>query len=285
MDGPHKKKENNSPLSYRLRGYRLTSGAGGLKQMHVRVQESDLHIQADRDVSRRAYELVEQARAHLLAYAGKQPDFFSALSPLPCDDSAPEFIQRMQKAARLIGVGPMAAVAGALAEYVGRQLLEEGVREIVVENGGDIFLYRPTVSRVAIFAGTSSLSHRVGIEVPGGRHTGVCTSSGTVGHSLSMGDADAVTVVADCTSLADAAATRLGNEPLSMVLDERIQIFTPVLEFRHICSVQYVVFEDGVHGALGRGRVFRGGAGPQSVLQSHAFEEIACRLVPGGKAV
>jgi hypothetical protein len=118
----------------------------------------------------------------------------------------------MYDAARKAGVGPMAAVAGGIAEYVGRRLLADGVEEIIVENGGDIFVSRKQLSLISIFAGESPLSCKVGIELPLPMPWGVCTSSGTVGHSLSMGKADSVTVVARSTYLADAAATRLGNE-------------------------------------------------------------------------
>ena len=61
-------------------------------------------------------------------------------------------------------------------------------------------------------AGRSPLSHKVGIRIKPDQQTwGVCTSSGTVGPSLSLGRADAACVVAPDTALADACATALGN--------------------------------------------------------------------------
>ena len=120
----------------------------------------------------------------------------------------------MQDAGRTAGVGPMAAVAGAIAEFVGRDLLDmDGISEVVVENGGDIFMHRTSESVISIFSGPSTLSHRIGIRIYENRMpVGICTSSGTVGHSLSQGSADSVTVLSRSVSLADAAATRLGNE-------------------------------------------------------------------------
>jgi ApbE superfamily uncharacterized protein (UPF0280 family) len=108
----------------------------------------------------------------------------------------------------------MAAVAGVIAEYVGRGLLKRAdCDEVVVENGGDIFMQRQKDCLAAIFAGESPLSYRVGIRIPArDMPLGICTSSGTVGHSLSLGQADSVTVIAHSTALADATATRLGNE-------------------------------------------------------------------------
>ena len=106
----------------------------------------------------------------------------------------------------------MAAVAGALAEYVGRGLMPDSRAGVMVENGGDIFIASPVDVVVGLFAGSSELSMQLGLRIPGDRTpVGVCTSSGTIGHSLSFGVADAATVVADNTALADAAATGLGN--------------------------------------------------------------------------
>jgi hypothetical protein len=117
----------------------------------------------------------------------------------------------MIRAGNAAGVGPMAAVAGAVAEGVGRCLLEHS-RQVVVENGGDIFLKTGRPAVVGLFAGHSPLSMKIGIRLAEtGDGIGVCTSSGTVGHSLSTGRADAVCVVAHSCALADAAATAIAN--------------------------------------------------------------------------
>lgn len=200
------------PCEYRVRSYRQKAKTAGLLAMQVRVKETDLHIQADRDVQRRAQELVLQCRLLLEEYIVRNPHFYSSLAPLPKDFEAPLLIQQMFDASRKAGVGPMAAVAGGIAEFVGRELHREGVREIIIENGGDIFLLRSQPSLVSIFAGESPLSNKVGFEISSPGAWGICTSSGTVGHSLSMGTADSVTVLASSAFLADAVATRIGNE-------------------------------------------------------------------------
>ena len=116
----------------------------------------------------------------------------------------------MVKAGKNAGVGPMAAVAGAIAEHVGLGLLKS-TNHVIVENGGDIFIKTDAPLTVGIFAGKSSLSLRIGIRLSGGpKPMAVCTSSGTVGHSLSLGRADAVCVAADSCAIADAAATAIG---------------------------------------------------------------------------
>lgn len=186
---------------------------GDLVSSFVRIEETDLHILADRDVSERAKELVIRYRLQVEGYIQKYPEFAHSLLPLPADPIATPLIQEMLAAGEKAGVGPMAAVAGVIAEFVGKDLLREGIREIIVENGGDIFLKRAVDCTVAIFAGQSPLSNTMGVQVKQKEMPcAVCTSSGTVGHSLSFGDADSVTVLAANAALADAAATRLGNE-------------------------------------------------------------------------
>ena len=201
------------PESYRARSYRRFHDQTDLIAVQVRIQETDLHILATRDVKERASELVLQYRLQIEKYIVKHPLFLATLDPLPPDFLAPPLVREMLAAGQKAGVGPMAAVAGTIAEFVGKALLAEGVEEIIVENGGDIFMQRNKECTIAIFAGQSPLSYKIGLRLPASlMPVGVCTSSGTIGHSLSFGKADAAVVVARSTALADAAATRIGNE-------------------------------------------------------------------------
>lgn len=200
------------PESYVKRTYR-TLTEHDLVSSFVKIKDTDLHIQADQEVSVWAFELALQYRLQIEKYIKQRPEFLSAIIPLAPDILAPPIVKEMLAAGRMADVGPMAAVAGVIAEYVGKALIQRGCREIMVENGGDIYLNRTRDCTVAIFAGQSPLSLQVGIKLPASMlPVGVCTSSGTVGHSLSFGRADAVAVIARSTALADAAATRLGNE-------------------------------------------------------------------------
>jgi len=204
--------KSRSPESFRERTYRGLIDPGRLVSYEVAIKETDLHLLTTRNLAPEGRDLALQARSQLERYIASDPRFLAALAPLPPDPLAPPVVKEMLAAGQQTGVGPMAAVAGTIAEYVGRGLLAHGAEEVVVENGGDIFLHRRAACTVGIFAGTSKLSNRVGIRIPLPQMpTGVCTSSGTVGHSLSFGKADAVTVVAASTALADAAATALGN--------------------------------------------------------------------------
>jgi ApbE superfamily uncharacterized protein (UPF0280 family) len=182
-----------------------------LAEFTVTVKETDLYIRAASDLSRKAHRIVQKYRRQLEEYIEQYPDFVKSLKPLPAPAKAPRIILDMLEAGQKAAVGPMAAVAGAVAEYVGRELLEFSP-EIIVENGGDIFLKIKRKRVIGIYAGNSPLTGKIGLEIkPEDTPLGICTSSGTVGHSLSYGKADAVVVTAGSAVLADAAATSICN--------------------------------------------------------------------------
>jgi len=210
MAGSHLRKK--TPLSYQDRKYRRV-GNSGLVPSVVKMAETDLHILAPRPVDDQALQLVSEVRGYIERYIEQHPQFVETLISLPMDKKAPKVIRQMLTAGMQAGVGPMAAVAGVVAEWVGRGLLAQGADELIVENGGDLFVARNQACAVAVYAGESPLSGKLAIGLqPDQMNCGVCCSSGTIGHSLSFGNADAVVVVAPSTALADAAATRLGNE-------------------------------------------------------------------------
>lgn len=196
---------------FQQRNYRQLVAGDHLASFQVTVQETDVWIRARTHLESRARERILACRGHLESYIRAYPDFRETLLPWSAGGPMPKIVRDMATAGRAAGVGPMAAVAGAIAEHVGVDLLTVS-DEVIVENGGDVFirLNRPFVS--AIYAGGSPLSLRIGLRIdPGGRPVALCTSSGTIGHSLSRGKADAVCVVSRSCSLADAAATAIGN--------------------------------------------------------------------------
>ena len=197
--------------TYEPRTYRTRMARPGLTGFRVEIKETDLWILAARDFSSEVRELVIQERQQLEAYISGHPGFLTSLTPWPPDPFAPPVVREMIAAAAIAGVGPMAAVAGSLAEKVGQRLAPLSP-EIIVENGGDLYLALSQPATVALFAGKSPLSHKVGLKLdPTLSPLGVCTSSATVGHSLSFGRADAACVLAKSTALSDAAATALCN--------------------------------------------------------------------------
>jgi len=196
---------------YEPRLYRNQVLARDLFSFEVMVKETDLYISANQDLTSVANELVRRHRTNIEVFLSKNPVFQKTFSPIDVPANAPDIIKRMADAAKLVGVGPMAAVAGAMSEYVGRGLVEHS-DEVIVENGGDIFIVTAKERKIGIFAGNSPLSNKIAVVIkPEDTPLGICTSSGTVGHSVSFGKADAVVVFSKNTALADAAATKIGN--------------------------------------------------------------------------
>jgi ApbE superfamily uncharacterized protein (UPF0280 family) len=199
-------------LDYRERTYRRRVRTRGLVSFQVQIRETDLWVSADRNLTVETRDLVVACRHPLEHYIRAHPSFLTSLVPIPEDPYVPTLVKQMMNAACLVGVGPMAAVAGAIAQCVGEGLLPLS-EEVIVENGGDLFLAANRPVTAAIFAGGTPFSERLGMRVyPDQMPLGVCTSSGTIGHSLSLGNADAVCVISRSAALADAAATAIGNK-------------------------------------------------------------------------
>lgn len=195
------------------RTYRSFAPTGATRvAFRVQVGTTDLYLRADRDLSREALAAARRSRGEIEAHLAAHPAFATALTPLePPTGPLRPVVASMYAAARAAGVGPMAAVAGAIAGTVGRELRRES-REVLAENGGDLYLDLAEEAIVGLFAGTSPFSGRLGLRVRAGdTPLGICTSSGTVGPSLSYGRADAAVVLAPDPALADAVATALGN--------------------------------------------------------------------------
>jgi len=198
-------------IEYKERKYRNLIEGKDLIPFQVKEAESDLYIKANQELSFYARQMLLNFRGQIESYIDSHPLFKSTLLPYSQDKKAPEIIKSMIHTTALCGVGPMAAVAGAIAEFVGKELLNYS-SEVIVENGGDIFIKSNKVRKVSIFAGRSPFSQRIILKIGAKEnYIGVCTSSGIVGPSLSFGKADAVTIISDSVLLADAAATAVGN--------------------------------------------------------------------------
>jgi ApbE superfamily uncharacterized protein (UPF0280 family) len=196
---------------YERRTYRNLVKTDDLVKFEVIVKETDLLVRAERDLSQDTRESILKYRHQLETYIAIDPEFQKSLFPVTEDPFAPEIVQEMILASQLAHVGPMAAVAGAMAEWVSKDLLKLS-REVIVENGGDIYLATSKERTIGIYAGNSPLSLKIGIVIkPEETPLGICTSSGTVGPSLSLGKANAVCILAKSSALADAAATAVGN--------------------------------------------------------------------------
>ncbi len=182
-----------------------------MKRRLIHIGETIATVIAEEVFIPAAEREIARQRRYLEDYIRRDPEFRESLAPCEVPADAPEIVRRMAGAAGRMGVGPMAAVAGAVAEFGLRAMIEAGATHAVVDNGGDIAMAADRPVTVGIFAGPSPIRD-IGLRFePRPGIVGVCTSSGTVGHSLSFGRADAATVISADPCLADAAATALGN--------------------------------------------------------------------------
>lgn len=192
------------------RFYRDFTDTARWKSFRVKVDTSDLYIRADKDLSAVAEKILRALRDRLWEQIDRQGEFHTALAPVGRLDGSPEIVTMMYDASERAGVGPMAAVAGAVAELTGRALAPR-CREIIVENGGDIWMQLEEPATVTVYPG-GHYFNAVALKIdPRNTPCGVCTSSARIGPSISFGRADAATIIAPDAALADAIATDVCN--------------------------------------------------------------------------
>ncbi|HPF51087.1 MAG TPA: UPF0280 family protein [Draconibacterium sp.] len=201
------------------RTYRSQFNTERFKGFEVKHLETDLWIGVDPEsfdekMKEVALDKIKNIRELFDDYIQKDPFFKKSLKPFQPSEFAPVNAFEMAVAAEKAGVGPMATVAGLFAREVGEEIRKNfPVKELLIENGGDIYILIKNELVLSVFAGESILSERIGLVIPPSEEAfGICTSAGTVGPSLSFGKADAVVVVCKDILLADALATALGNQ-------------------------------------------------------------------------
>jgi hypothetical protein len=173
-------------------------------------KETSCNIIADNEKGiKTAILSIKQNRIELDGYVRKNPRFLYSLSPVSVTEG-PEVAKKMAEAAEKANVGPMAAVAGVLADLAVRDMILDGNEVAVVENGGEISAVSNRPIDVALLAGDSPMSGRFGFRLKD-FPIGIATSSGLYSHALSFGEAEAVTIFSTNAGIADAAATAIGN--------------------------------------------------------------------------
>ncbi len=205
-------------MEYKDRNYRSRFAGDSRRWFSVKFLESDLWIGVDsgsysQSMEADTYALLVDLRRSMDAYLLMDPQYSASLTPYDAGLEAPDILKEMSCVSHKTGIGPMSAVAGAVALKVAEFLKSRyGVKEVIVENGGDIYADATADMDIAVFAGQSPLSEKVGLHIPASAFPcGICTSSGTVGPSLSLGKADAMMIVCRDVLLADSYATAMAN--------------------------------------------------------------------------
>ena len=196
---------------HEIRDYRNELNEEGFLTYEVKYESTDLCVVSASDHSTEILEEIKSLRCDILSYSKRRKDFLGSLVPLEKDVKAPFIVRRMIKAAEKAGVGPMASVAGGIAELIGTKIARK-YGQVIIENGGDIFACMKKDIVFRVFAGYDNPLSNLRIRIPKEKMPlGICTSSGKIGPSLSFGKADAVCVISKDVFLADAFATRAAN--------------------------------------------------------------------------
>ena len=191
--------------------YRKRFNLDGYETWETTYKSTNLFIKACKDLRFETFELVKKLWSDLLAYIEQNRNFLTSLEPIKQNKKAPKIAKRMIEASRKAGVGPMAAVAGAIAEEVGLLLLTE-CDECIVENGGDVFLKLNSEPVIGIYTQNPYFKDNLSIKIKTSKiPIGVCSSSAKIGPSLSLGKADLSLIVDKNTAFADALATKTAN--------------------------------------------------------------------------
>ena len=203
-----------------------------LDQTHIRLT-TDLQ---NHELKRYIFSI----RRDLKNYILKNEDFLLSLNPIETDEDLPLIVRTMVESSAIADVGPMACVAGTISEMSLNYLIDNDSKYSIIENGGDIALINDDVVLCGIYSNNQVLGNDIAFNINARRNPlGICTSSGKIGHSISFGDADSVTVISKSSSIADGLATRIANEVVGETSEDKL---SNALE----CSENYREFFDGV---------------------------------------
>ncbi len=216
--------------------YRKKISSKTAYKWHLAYRNTDLYVASSKNI-------IDALVKHLIDFyeavdrvSKTNPAFLKSLSPLRENMSYPEIINEMVRKSAVYGVGPMASIAGAVCDYIGRKLMGEA-RTIIIENGGDIFIKSGHQVIAGIYTENIKLGDKLKLKIqPKNTPCGLCSSSGTMGHSLSLGKTDLVSVLASTTISADAAATALANR-----ISEEGQIQSSIEEFKKMPALKGIL--------------------------------------------
>ncbi len=199
------------------------------QRFHFEQDTSILTVLCQPEYAETGWKALLGVRSIIETFIDQYPEFENTHLPWTPPKEAPEIIQKMCEASRLLNVGPMAAIAGTLAEVCLLAILNAGSREAIVDNGGDIALFIRKTALIGIYSGARDFEN-LAFQIPKTqRPLGICTSSGKIGHSFSYGKTNAAIVFSENIPLADCAATALGNlVQISSDLDTCFNDFEPI---------------------------------------------------------
>lgn len=183
-------------------------------QEEILYKNSRIKILTDRkELVSKAYDELVKQRTLIEDYIKQDPIFLPTLRPHKVKKSAPKVVKLMAEGAKIANVGPMAAVAGTIAEFISRKMVSLGAEVAVVENGGDIFAITNKEITIGLFSGQNKVAEKLAFKL-NKKNTplSICSSSSFLGHSISFGKCDLATIFSKKGHVADAVATAVGNK-------------------------------------------------------------------------
>jgi len=224
----------------------------------LRYKYTDIFITSDADILNDLEEPVISFYSCLEGIILHDRTFLKSLEPIKEKENYPGYIKKMCRAACRFGVGPMAAVAGAVCDRIAEKI-SGNCGLLMIENGGDVFIKSEKSVRIGLFISNSFFSDRLNIVIDAKQTPcGICSSSGTMGHSLSLGKSDLVTVMAESAAMADAAATAVANSIMeNSDVEKSINIYKKYKEVKGI-----IVIKDNSIGLWGELQIIKSGGNP-----------------------
>ena len=177
----------------------------------INIGQTHIRLKSDLDINLKHYIL--KIRTELKRYISINQDFLLSLEALKYNpENLPDIVLKMYESSAKADVGPMACVAGTISEMSLNYLINNGSDYSIVENGGDIALVNDREVLCGIYSNTEVLKNNIAFKIKPRKYPlGICTSPGKIGHSISFGTSDSVSVISESPSLADGLATRIAN--------------------------------------------------------------------------
>jgi uncharacterized protein len=197
---------------FEIKWYREHLNISDLIAYEIRNKQTDLWILTRKDYSQEIKKNLDFYRRELEKFIFDYPWFEKSFNPVEVKQDAHPLIKLMSECSFIANVGPMASVAGAIAEFIGLDFIKKYNEDIIIENGGDIFLYTTKERKIQIYTKNKFFKDKLNIKITElNTPIGICTSSGKFGHSISLGSSDTVTILSKSATLSDALATAVGN--------------------------------------------------------------------------
>ena len=216
----------------------------------MQIDIGETHIRLSTDLKNHDLgNYIQSIRADLKTHISHNQDFLFSLEPIePQDEDFPEIVEMMYESSRLCDVGPMACVAGTISELSLNYLIELNSKHSIVENGGDIAVINDRRVLCGIYSNNDVLGNEIAFEIKERKTPlGICTSSGKIGHSISFGSSDSVTVISKSPSIADGLATRIANDVNGQTGEDKVSNgLNTADDYRQLFDGVLIISDDNV---------------------------------------